>query len=126
MPSEMIEQQDVSLIIIARTLIIMCLGGLGAVIHVLGRSEPLCIICMFLLLKWRTQVILRVEVFMITWLNVAAMLLDGVWLVFSSHHVSQINYLNLQSAMFFTYCLLVVKAVFFVYLLAVERPFRAG
>jgi hypothetical protein len=52
------------------------------------------------------------------WLIIAAMLLDGIWLVFSSHHVSQINYLNLHSAMVLTYFLLGVKVLFFIYLLA--------
>jgi hypothetical protein len=58
-----------------------------------------------------------------TWMIIAAMLLDGVWLVFSSHHVSQINYLKLSSAMTLTYFLLGVKFLFFIYLLAFEKPF---
>ena len=55
---------------------------------------------------------------MMAWLVIAGMILDAIWLVFSSHHVSQINYLNLESAMFFTYILIGVKAAFFVYILA--------
>ncbi len=113
------------LVVIIRTFLILGLAICGTIIHVLGRCEPLCIICVFLLLKWRTYVILRVDLFLMTWLLVAAILLDGIWLVFSSHHVSQINYLNLQSAMFFTYLLLGFKFLFFVYLLAYERPFKS-
>lgn len=87
-------------------------------VHVLGRCEPLGLICVFLMLKWRTYVILKVELFLMAWIIIAAMLLDGIWLVFSSHHVSQINYLRLSSAMTLTYFLLGVKFLFFVYLLA--------
>ncbi len=117
MPPVKIEDQDVQRIVLIRTILIVLLGGLGIMVHVLGRYEPLSLICVFLLLKWRTYVILKIEVFLMTWLNISAMLLDGIWLVFSSHHVSQINYLNLHSAMIFTYVLLGVKACFLIYLL---------
>ncbi len=78
------------------------------------------------MLKWRTYVILKVEVFLMSWLIIAAMLLDAIWLVFSSHHVSQINYLNLSSAMVLTYILFGVKVLFFIYLIVFERPFKTN
>lgn len=118
MPPAKIEHQDVMLIVMLRTILIAVLGSLGVIVHVLGRCEPLGLICVFLMLKWRTYVILKSDLFLMLWLIIAALLLDGVWLVFSSHHVSQITYLNFQSSITLTYFLLGVKSLFFIYLLA--------
>lgn len=60
---------------------------------------------------------------MITWIVLASILIDIVWIVVASGTPSQINFISLESAETLTYFLLVVKALLFGYLLFFERSF---
>lgn len=66
---------------------------------------------------------LREEKFYVAWICVAGILLDLVWLAIASDSKSQINFMDLGWALFLTYPLLVVKAIFFVYMLIYEKAF---
>lgn len=96
---------------------VLLLGLLSVLAHVFGRAEPLSFIVAFFILKWVPYVILRDELFFITWILIASILLDLIWIVFSSHNVSQINLLNMTEATIITYILLCVKVLYLVYLL---------
>ncbi len=53
-------------------------------------------------------------------MTIAGVVLDGIWLAFSSRNVSQINYLKIKEAMWVTYGLIVIKLMFLAYLIVVE------
>jgi hypothetical protein len=53
---------------------------------------------------------------MILWLDIASIVLDGIWLIFSSNHISQINNLNLSEVTLLTYILIVIKFLLLIYL----------
>lgn len=59
-------------------------------------------------------------------MTIAGIVLDGIWLVFSSHNISQINYLKIKEAMTVTYGLIVVKLLFLGYLIVVEGVMGGG
>lgn len=66
---------------------------------------------------------MRSQTFMLVWLTLAAIFLDVGWLVFASNNQSEINFVSLAVAQILTYVLVGFKAIFFVYLLLVERAF---
>ena len=104
---------------------LLLLGLLGLVCNILGRCEPVSLILAFILLKNYELVMLREEKFYMTWLTVAGILLDLVWLSIASDAKSQINFMDLSAAHLCTYPLVLVKAVFFVYMLVYERAFTS-
>ena len=104
-----------------RLIIIILLLLLGLAVHVLGRCEPTVLIVAFLLLKNREYVLLRPEKFMITWLTLASILIDIIWLSLASGSLSQINFIPLAAAEVLTYILMGLKAIFFIYMLIVEK-----
>ena len=58
-----------------------------------------------------------------TWLTIVAICLDVAWLSFVAFKISLINFMNLPAADILTYMLIVVKAVFMLYMLLVEKSF---
>lgn len=66
-------------------------------------------------------VMLREEKFYLTWIAIAGIFLDLVWLSIASDSKSQINFIELGGAQFLTYPLLVIKVIFFVYMLFYEK-----
>lgn len=72
--------------------------------------------------NWK-YVILRGEKFTMTWLVIAALCLDFIWISFASDEVSMINFLRLVAADIFTYILIIVKMVLLLYMLLFEKSF---
>ena len=75
------------------------------------------------MIKVREYVMLHTDRFLLTWLTLAAILLDVIWLVFASNHLSEISFFSLTIAQVFTYILLAVKGFLLVYLVFFERSF---
>ena len=58
-----------------------------------------------------------------TWLTIVAICLDFVWISFVAWSISLINFMNLPAADILTYIMIVVKVVFLLYLLLIEKSF---
>lgn len=76
---------------------------------------------MFLMLRTWEFVLLRREKFMYTWLAVAGILVDVIWVALCSGSDSQINFIPLSGAVIVTYILLAAKAILLAYLLIAEQ-----
>ena len=61
-----------------------------------------------------------------TWLTIVAICLDFVWISFVAWKISLINLMNLPAADILTYIMIVVKVVFLLYLLLIEKSFSGG
>ena len=119
-----ISQLDVPWMLVVRTLFVVLLGILGLVVHVYGRCEPLCLVIAVMMLRTREYVMLRTDRFTMTWLVLAAILLDVIWLVLASHHLSEINFFNLMVAQIITCVLIAIKAFLLIYLVFFEKSFE--
>jgi hypothetical protein len=115
-----VEQVDVGWMLGFRIVLMVVLGILGVGVHVLGRVEPLSIIIVFLMIRSWEFVWLRFERFLMTWLTVAAILLDIVWIALCSFDVNQINFMRVDVCIVVSYVLLGVKIVLLGYLVVVE------
>ena len=119
-----IAKVDARWVVAVRVVLMTIIALATCIVHVLGRYEPLGMILALVLGKNWKFVILRVEKFLLGWVCVAALVLDFIWLSFSSEEISQINYMKSDWTIVFTYVLLVAKIVLLVYLLAVEKAFQ--